>query len=137
VRVFLDTNVLASAFTTRGLCAEVYELAALNHQLIIGEPVIGELLRVLGGKLRVPPQTLAKLQKELEEFERAPMSDTPLERSIRDPADAAVLACAVAAKADVFVTGDKELLGLRKIRDMPVVSPRDLWRKLAGSGNKR
>lgn len=135
MRIFLDTNVLASAFTTRGLCAEVYELAALNHQLIIGEPVIGELLRILGGKLRVPPVKLAKLQKQLDEFERAPASDAPLAGPIRDPADAAVLACAIAAKADVFVTGDKELLGLRKIRDMPIVSPRDLWRKLAGPGS--
>lgn len=137
MRIFLDTNVLASAFTARGLCAEVYELAALNHQLIIGDPVIEELIRILGGKLRVPPEKLAKLRKELEEFERAPASDAPLAGSMSDPADAAVLACAVAAKADVFVTGDKELLRLRKVRGMPVVSPRDLWRKLAGPGGKR
>ena len=137
MRIFLDTNVLASAFTARGLCAEVYELAALNHQLIIGEPVIGELLRILAGKLRVPPEKLAKLQKELDEFERAPAPDAPLPGSIRDPADAAVLACAIAAKADVFVTGDKELLDLRKIRNMPIVSPRELWRRLSGPESER
>lgn len=136
MRIFLDTNVLAGAFTTRGLCAEVYELTALNHQLAIGEPVLGELLRVLGGKLRVPPEKLAKLQKELKEFEWAPASDALLAGSIRDPADAAVLACAIAAKGDVFVTGDKELLDLREFRNMPVVSPRDLWRKLAGPGSE-
>lgn len=130
MRIFLDTNVLASAFTARGLCAEVYELAALNHELIVGEPVLGELLRVLGGKLRVPLESLARLQKELEEFERAPASEVPLATPLRDPADAAVLACAIAAGAEVFVTGDKELLAMRKVGNMPVVSPRELWRRL-------
>jgi len=32
----------------------------------------------------------------------------------------------------VFVTGDKELLDLRKIEDLIVVSPRELWNQLAG-----
>jgi len=32
----------------------------------------------------------------------------------------------------VFVTGDKELLDLRKIEDLAVVSPRELWNRLAG-----
>ncbi len=137
MRIFLDTNVLASAFTTRGLCAEVYELSALNHQLVIGEPVVGELFRILGNKLRVPPEKLARLRKELDEFERAPESNARLARSIPDPADATVLASAVAAKAEVFVTGDKELLELRNIGSMPIVSPRDLWRKLASPGSER
>lgn len=135
MRIFFDTNVLVSAFTTRGLCAEMYELVALNHELVIGEPVIGELLRILAGKLRVPPEKIARLRKELDEFEWAPASDALLGSSIRDPADAAVVACAIAAKADVFVTGDKELLDLREIQGMPVVSPREIWRRLAGPGS--
>jgi hypothetical protein len=43
VRVFLDTNVLVSAFATRGLCAEVLELLLLDHDLIVGRKVLGEL----------------------------------------------------------------------------------------------
>jgi putative PIN family toxin of toxin-antitoxin system len=136
MRIFFDTNVLASAFATRGLCAEMYELVALNHQLVIDEPVDGELLRILAGKLRVPSDKIAKLRRELSEFEWAPASDAPLASPIRDPADRAVVACAIAARADVVVTGDKELLDLRKIRSMPVVSPRELWRRLAGPGSE-
>jgi len=41
-----------------------------------------------------------------------------------DPADAKILACAVAGKADVIVTGDKRhLLPLKKYRGIPIVSP--------------
>jgi len=37
VRVFLDTNVLASAFGTRGLCADVLHIILREHELITGE----------------------------------------------------------------------------------------------------
>jgi hypothetical protein len=35
LRVFLDTNVLVSAFATRGLCADLLELVLLQHELIV------------------------------------------------------------------------------------------------------
>ena len=43
-----------------------------------------------------------------------------------------VLACAVSAKTEVFVTGDKALLDLGTIKNIPILSPRQLWQKLAG-----
>jgi predicted nucleic acid-binding protein len=33
----------------------------------------------------------------------------------------------VAASAEVFVTGDKALLGLRRAVNMPIISPREFW----------
>ena len=130
MRVFFDTNVLASAFTARGLCAELYEAVTLNHELVIGEPVIEELLRILAGKLKVPRAKLTALQSELAEFERVPGAAVRYPRSIRDPADNAILDCAIAARVDVFVTGDKALLELATVENMPVLSPRQLWEKL-------
>lgn len=132
MRVFFDTNVLASAFTARGLCASLYEQVALNHELIIGEPVIEELLRILAGKLRVPADKLALVRAELDGFELAPRTVVPGVQFARDPADAVVLACAVSAKTEVFVTGDKALLDLGTIKNIPILSPRQLWQKLAG-----
>ena len=66
MRVFLDTNVLVSAFTARGLCADLYELAAVRHELIIGTPVITELTRILDKKLRVPQTTQTRISRLLE-----------------------------------------------------------------------
>ncbi len=43
MRVFLDTNVLVSAFAARGICADLLELVLLEHDLIIGRHVLGEL----------------------------------------------------------------------------------------------
>jgi len=42
VRIFADTNVLASAFGTRGLCAELLEIVIEQHELVVGELVLGD-----------------------------------------------------------------------------------------------
>ena len=33
-------------------------------------------------------------------------------------------------RADIFVTGDKELIELRKVKTLQVLSPRAFWEKL-------
>jgi predicted nucleic acid-binding protein len=45
VRVFLDTNVLVSAFASRGLCADLLELVLLEHDLVSGQTVLREFTR--------------------------------------------------------------------------------------------
>lgn len=131
MRVFFDTNVLVSAFTARGLCADLYELATVRHELIIGAPVIIELTRILENKLRIPQTTRTRISHLLEEFEQAPAAILAPGISIEDPADAAVIASAIAGRADVIVTGDKALQGLKQVGDIPVISPRKCWLMLA------
>ena len=52
MRVFLDSNVLVSAFATRGLCVDLYERLLTEHQIVIGEAVVAEVLDVMKRKLR-------------------------------------------------------------------------------------
>ena len=53
MRVFLDTNVLVSAFVSRGLCTEIFELVLLAHDLIVGRNVLRELEKALRVKVRL------------------------------------------------------------------------------------
>ena len=132
MKVFLDTNVLASGIATRGLCCELLESVIHDHELLTCKPVLQDLERVLSEKLRLPETVvagfLALLKAEGTVVESRKIPPIP----IKDADDIPVLACAIAGKADVFVTGDKELLDLRKIEDLAVVSPRELWNQLAG-----
>jgi predicted nucleic acid-binding protein len=41
-----------------------------------------------------------------------------------------MLSSALNGGADLFITGDKELLGLQNIRNMGIVSPRMFWERL-------
>ena len=132
MRIFLDTNVLASALGTRGLCAELLEAILGGHELLTSEPVLLELERTLAGKFRLPKSTtkgyldLVRTNSEVIATAGAPVA------VIEDSADAAIVASAVAGKADVFVTGDKALLELGSIEQVPIRSPRDFWRQLTG-----
>jgi putative PIN family toxin of toxin-antitoxin system len=132
VKVFLDTNVLASSIATRGLCSELLESIIHDHELLTCQPVLSELERVLADKLRLPEPVVAGFLGLLKAEGTVVESRKNPSIPIRDANDVPILACAIAGKADVFVTGDKELLDLRRIEDVPIVTPRELWRQLMG-----
>jgi putative PIN family toxin of toxin-antitoxin system len=134
VRLFLDTNVLVSAFASRGLCAEVFELALSDHDLIVGANVLRELRKALREKVRLPPARTTEIV-ELVASEAILVVDKAEAVSVNvDAADARVLGEALAGRADLFVTGDAALLRLATIGSLRIVSPRQLWDVLrAGS----
>jgi putative PIN family toxin of toxin-antitoxin system len=127
VRVFLDTNVFVAAFATRGLCADVFRRVAAEHELLIGEPVLIELERILEKKLRMPRAARSGVLQTLGRFTVIPAATTPTRLGIGDRDDEWVIACALGGAADVFVTGDHALLGLGKVGVLPIVSPREFW----------
>ena len=134
MRIFLDTNVLASGLMGRGLCHDLLDRILIEHVVLLGAPVHEELFRILTAKFHVPTELWRQIETALDALERTPSVTTPLATPIPDPDDAPILACALAALADIFVTGDKALLGIRKIDNMPIVSPRQLWQLLSGIG---
>jgi len=127
VRVFLDTNVLVSAFATRGLCADVMRDVLAEHVLVTGDFVLQELRRVLRVRLKLPLDTVEGIEGFLREQEVVPKPKTPLGLEVRDPDDRWVLASAVAGRADVLVTGDRDLLELGAKAPLLIVDPRGFW----------
>jgi len=130
LRVFLDTNVLIAAFAARGLCADLFRLAATDHELLIGAPVLVEMRRILETRRRMPAPARNEVLQVLRRFVQVPAAKAPIALGIDDPDDEWVVACAIAAAADVFVTGDKALLGLHRVDALPIVSPREFWMRL-------
>ena len=51
---------------------------------------------------------------------------------LADPADDHVLGCAIAARADAIVSGDRHLLALGAYRDIPVLTPADALARIPG-----
>jgi putative PIN family toxin of toxin-antitoxin system len=136
VRVFLDTNVLVSAFGTRGLCAEVLTLVLAEHELVLGEQLLGELDRVLRQKMRVPPKRTAEVIAFLRsQGSVAEATARPLIK-VRDPSDAKILGEAVAGDAEILVTGDKDFLDVAAKAPFPIVTPRGFWEQLRGDQTK-
>ena len=127
MRVFLDTNVLASAIASRGICADVLQVTLAEHRLIVGEKVLSELRRVLVRKFRITPELADEaddfLRREAEVVGKAPR----LKISVRDADDLTVLEQAVAGAADVLVSGDRDLLDIDVEAPVRILSPRGFW----------
>jgi putative PIN family toxin of toxin-antitoxin system len=130
VKVFLDTNVLVSAFATRGLAADLFELLMIEHELLTGRGVLDELDRALHSKLKLPPARRAELL-EFVSSEAAMVIETAAPVDVgADQDDRRVLGEAVAAGAEAFVTGDAALVRLKSVGTMQIVTPRQLWELL-------
>ena len=128
MRIFLDTNVLASAFGSRGMCADLLRLIVLEHELVTGEVVLKELRQVLGKKFGLPVSAVEGIDHFLREY---PVESTPRqlpELALSDRNDLRVVATAIAARAEFLVTGDKEMLALKtRLTGLRIVSPREIW----------
>lgn len=127
MRVFLDTNVLVAAFATRGLCADVMRVVLAEHQLITGEVVLAELRAVLIHRIKLPRATVEDIVALLRDQEVVPKPSKPSEVPIRDPDDRWILASATAGRADVLVTGDRDLLDVASKAPLPILAPRGFW----------
>lgn len=130
MKVLLDTNVLASALATRGLCADVLRATLAEHELLVGEVVLVELKRALREKFRVPADVVKETEAFLRQFTVVPKPKKPLGLGIRDPDDEWILASAVAGGAEVIVTGDKDLSNFKR-SPVDILTPREFWERLA------
>jgi putative PIN family toxin of toxin-antitoxin system len=125
VRIFLDTNVLVSAFATRGLCSDILRVVLRDHELVTSELVLQELARALGNKIHLP---LESVRDALAVFKKCEVVEGPSPGSSRlelDP-DMTIVSTAVEANAEVFVSGDRRLLEAAGSR-IQTLSPRVFW----------
>jgi putative PIN family toxin of toxin-antitoxin system len=138
VRVFSDTNVLASAFGTRGLCADVLRLILGEHDLVTGEIVIEELRSVLAIKFKVPPDTWNDIESFLRGYHVEPNPRELPKLKLKDQNDRVVVGSALSSKAEILITGDQEILALDiKPQVLRILTPREFWNLAAGRKSKQ
>lgn len=138
MRLVLDTNVLVSAFLWKGVPGRLIELAGEGDiQLYTSRALLDELADVLHRKkLAKPVQTTGLTATELvKQYQRLAYRVTARQftkQITRDADDDAVLACAIAAKADLVVSGDRDLLVLKAFRSVPIITPAEAVQILGG-----
>ena len=136
MRVVLDTNVLVSALissgTPPGLLYEAWTQG--EFELVTSRAQIAELERVLAyERLRpyIAPTEAEALCETIDAMATVVETLPDVELSA-DPDDNAILATAIAADADLIVTGDKShLLALESVEAIPIVTPRAALRHLS------
>ena len=137
MRLVLDTNTIVSGLLWKGPPHAVLMAAReRNDILLYSSPrLLAELANVLARKKlatavvasRRSPEVL--LQRYLQVARVVvPAVIAPVIRA--DPEDDHVLACALAAKADLIVSGDSHLLNLKTYQGIPIVNAAEALARL-------
>ena len=131
--IVLDTNVVVAALVAEGLCREVVHRAIRGRMSVSSSDLMDELHETLQRKFKITPATAAFLEAFRQHTRLVEPRALP-KPICRDPDDDLVLATAVAAGADLVVTGDDDLLVLKRYKGVAIVSPRRVLERLdAGS----
>ena len=132
MRVVADTNVIVSGLLWKGNPRRVLDAARNGSiDLFTSAVLLTELEDVLNREkfarrlesAGVPPHELvlgyAALSSVIQPADIEPVV-------LADPDDDAVLACAIAAQAEIVVSGDSHLLRLSQYRDIPILTAAQL-----------
>ena len=129
MQAVFDTNVLVSALLWRGPPHALLEAVRNGSIALITSPaLLAELTEVIGrAKFEAiltrtntsREQALAQVRQLAEVIDPPPLT----RRVCRDPDDDAVLALALASKADWIVSGDDDLLVLQTFEGIAIITP--------------
>ncbi len=143
MRVVLDTNVVVSALLWGGIHELLIWAADEDRlELFTSEALVAELAGILerskfATKLSElgssPGEVVARYREIADIVEALAIEATQL----RDPNDAAVLACALAARADAIVSGDRDLHALGSYEGIVILSPTECIERIGESSQVR
>jgi putative PIN family toxin of toxin-antitoxin system len=128
MKVFFDTNVLVAAYATHGACNELLNYCIACHSIYTSNFVLDELAEKLLHRIKLSGNETEMIIHSLRRNCIIAL-ETPLNRAIsRDRDDDHVLAAAIGAKVTCIITGDYDLLVLKKVEDIAIIKPADFWK---------
>ena len=128
MRFVADTNTIVSALLWRGsphrliAAMDDYPIDFYTSRVLLAE--LADVLprRKLAKAIRATGKTPAQLIAEYEGFVTVVTPASIRRTVLNDADDDAVLACALAANADLIVSGDAHLLNLKRYHGMRIVA---------------
>lgn len=129
MRIVFDTNIADSALLWRGPPRQLLDQIIEGSKIeLYSIPILlSELSRVSDAGLTVDT-LLADYIDLVSTVVPSPLT----QRVSPDPNDGEVLACAIAADADVIVSGDQDLLPLKTFRNIPIATATQMLGLIAG-----
>lgn len=136
-RIVLDTNVIVSAFLSRNAPYRLLEALreSPSWHLVSSLSLLEELADVLtrpdcSRRLALLNRSAGNLIDDYLQIVDLvePAQITPV--VLADPDDDQVLACALAAQAELIVSGDADLLNLKSYQRIPIVDPGEALKRI-------
>ena len=127
MRLVIDTNVLIAAFISHGVCNELLEHCVLNHDVVLSKFILDELKDKLTNKFKFTNRDASAVVNLLKSRCSVVATQSLPSPVSRDPDDDNIIATAISGTCDCIITGDKDLLDLKKTGDVVIVSPSQFW----------
>ena len=127
MKAVFDTNVLIAAFLTEGLCSGLLIRARKQaFNLVLCDDIIREFEGILIKKFKLTSTDISEISAIVSEAASEILHKLgPIPNICRDPNDDMIIACAIDGAADYIVTGDEDLLILKRYKDIVVINPRN------------
>ena len=132
MKVVIDTNVLLSGVATHGICEEILDICVdcPDIKIVLSEYILTEFFREYQDKFGMSAEKARMVVEFLRNnSELVEPIDVHADACL-DPNDLPILGTLLAAKANCLVTGDKDLLDLKKFQSIPILTPRAFYQKL-------
>lgn len=130
MNIVLDSNVIIAAFLSRGLCTSVFELCIDKYTVIISEFILSEVSRILHKKYKLPKNYVDIIIGYLRESCLLKTYEKLSSNVCRDRDDDEILALAINNDVKYIVSGDKDLLVLKKYKKVRISTPREFWENI-------
>ena len=128
LRIVLDTNVIISGILFGGIPRSILDmLISGKHDFFLSMAIIEEIREVLNRpKFGFDNGNALMVVEELHSLCTIVKPVKSIKFIIDDPADNKILECAVAANAEIIISGDSHLLSVGSYKGIKILSPRQL-----------
>ena len=128
MKILFDANVIISALIVKGVSFEVVKYAKKKHNVFISDFIIREIKNKLKNKFKFNDKEIKKVLSFLNTYFQNAGKVENIERVCRDKEDDSILSAGLKIKADVIITGDDDLLSLKRYKSIDIIKPSDFWR---------
>ena len=130
IRVLPDTNIIISSVFWRGNPYEVVRKGILGeYQLVISAEILDEVVDKLRNKFKFPEESIQELIDILMTYCHI-VDVTSKFDVVRDKKDNKIVECAFDGKVNYIVTGDPDLLVLKKFKGIKIVKAKDFLEEI-------
>jgi putative PIN family toxin of toxin-antitoxin system len=126
MKITLDSNVIIAGFIARGTCELLLQKWFQQHfEVVLSDYILEEVKKSLQKKLKIQPSKIKEIELLLKKNATWVKPEKIKIKTLRDPSDLPILGTAIAGNSKFLITGDQDLLTLKRHKLIKIMTPRN------------